>query len=102
MKDEFTLQRDKVRAEHAKRIVDDELVQAAFADIEAALIKAFRESGPSDAVIREDLWRVLDLQKKFRAIFTGHLRTGQVAIAEIAAIEKKRGPLKKLTEAFNG
>jgi hypothetical protein len=72
---EHKLQRDIVRGAHAKALMDNELLQEAFAKLEADYIAAWRTTPARDTDARERLWQAVNVLGKVR----DHL--GQVAAA---------------------
>lgn len=69
------LQRDIVRGARARALMDDELLQEAFAKLEADYIGAWRATPARDTDARERLWQAVNVLGKVR----DHL--GQVAAA---------------------
>jgi len=78
------------RAHRAKLLLGDELLSQAFADIEDALITAWRQSTSDRAPLREDAWRSLKLLEKLKAALEKHVRDGSVAERDLLEIETKR------------
>jgi len=89
---EHKLQRDIVRGAHAKALMDNELLQEAFAKLEADYIGAWRASPARDTDARERLWQAVNVLGKVR----DHL--GQVAAAGNLA-QRQLDDLAKITAA---
>lgn len=75
------------RAEHAKRLIDDELFQSAFADVEAAIIGQWCDLGVEAKGQAEELKRLLWAAKQFRAVFESTIAGAQVAKNELLSAE---------------
>lgn len=88
--DEHTALTERDRASRAKRLLNDPLLVAAFADIREGLLREFEHSGPHDALLRESAWRAVRLLDKIKAHIATHLQTGQLAEARLAEIEDTR------------
>jgi hypothetical protein len=94
--DEHALLRDRERAQQAEHLINNELFQESFAYLEAAYMKAWRNTGIADAdtIGRERLWQAINLLDKVR----DHLRTvierGKLSKRQIEEIEEKRRRLR--------
>jgi len=62
-------QDDISRGDHAKRILEDDLVQSALHEIEAAVIDQWRTLGVENKAQAEELKRLLWASQQFRTIF---------------------------------
>jgi hypothetical protein len=63
---EDRLQRDIVRGARAKALMDNELLQEAFAKLEADYIGAWRATPARDTDARERLWQAVNVLGKIR------------------------------------
>lgn len=71
------------RGEHAKRILDDELVKMALGEIEQAVIDQWRVLGVENKTQAEELKRLLWASQQFRAIFESLIAGATVARSEL-------------------
>lgn len=69
--------------EHAKRILDDELVQAALADIRAAVIEQWASLPIENKAQAEELKRLLWAADQFAAIFESRVAGATIARQEL-------------------
>mgnify|MGYP001568247304 CR=1 FL=1 len=79
---------DTDRGARAERILSDELLQEAFAELETAYTQAWRDTAVRDTDARERLWQALQIVGKVRSHIEIVARDGKVAQAELAEIEK--------------
>lgn len=66
------------RAEHAHRIMTDELVLEAFETIESDMVKLWMQSSERDGDGRERIYRLLFAMRTFKAFFQSALEEGQL------------------------
>lgn len=71
------------RGEHAKRILDDDLVKMALDEIEQAVIAQWRALGVENKTQAEELKRLLWASQQFRAIFESLIAGATVARSEL-------------------
>lgn len=76
----------KVRAEKAKRILNDDLFKNAWDALEADTLKAWKAS--KDPTERERLWHAQDVLDKLKAQFMAIVRDGELAQRKIDEIAK--------------
>lgn len=88
---DINLKNDVSRAEHAQRLVDDELLNAALDAIEQEVIRAWGDSRQADKDEKEALWQLYKTSQKFRAILIGHIETGKLAALNLKRFEDRRG-----------
>lgn len=67
------------RAERARQVIEDPLVKAALADIEAGLIAQWRASPVKEKDLREHIWALYCAATKFREVFESVMQTGKLA-----------------------
>lgn len=63
----------------ASEVLDNEVFQAVFADIEQEYVQAWMSSPARDAEGREKLWTYVMLLRKLKAQITTTLETGKLA-----------------------
>lgn len=85
--DEMSRTEDISRAEHAKRILGDELVKSALADIEATIVAQWADLSVENKAQAEELKRLLWAAKQFKAIFEVTIAGGAVARNELLNAE---------------
>jgi hypothetical protein len=85
---EDKLQRDIVRGARAKALMDDELLQEAFAKLEANYIGAWRATPARDTDARERLWQAVNVLGKVRDHLGQVAAAGKLAQRQIDDIEK--------------
>jgi hypothetical protein len=86
----MTLEEESRRGEQARRLLDDSLLQEAFATVDAALREAWAATADDATAERERLWSMLKLLGRLRAHLTAVLETGKLADAQLAARERQR------------
>jgi hypothetical protein len=91
MINEDQLRKDTARATRAKQLLEDELINEAFAGLEAAYINAWRTSIITDINAREKLFLAINVVGKVRE----HLQT---VVANGSLATKELEDLAKLTE----
>ena len=78
------------RAEHARRILEDELFTEAFAAIERDAFAKWRNSSPEDTETRDaaywELRALVSVRQKLRAVMSD----GSVALFDRSMIERKK------------
>jgi cell fate (sporulation/competence/biofilm development) regulator YlbF (YheA/YmcA/DUF963 family) len=73
------------RGELAKQVLDNPVYAEAYASIEAALVRAWRDA--RDVKDREQAHQMLTMLDKVKSVMEGVMRSGQVAEKEL---ERKR------------
>jgi hypothetical protein len=85
----MTLEQQVRRGEQARRLLEDPLLQEAFASVEATLRETWGAT-PDDATLeRERLWLMLKLLARVRAHMTDVVQTGRLADTQLSEL----GPL---------
>lgn len=79
----MTSEEQIARGEHAKRILDDKLVQEALAEIEAAVVDQWKSLGVENKAQAEELKRLLWAGQQFVAIFEAHVAGATIARQEL-------------------
>lgn len=90
--DENKLIRDSARADHAQKLLNDDLLNEAFTKLEAEYFTAWRNTGAAEAETfkRERLWQAINLLGKVKDHLKHVVENGKVAKAHLQAIEGKR------------
>ena len=86
MTDEFKLMRDASKGSQAQTILDSEVLQDAYTQREADLVKAWIETLPKDSERREQLWNAIHANRKHRDYLTAFVNDGKLAAAELSRL----------------
>jgi ribosomal protein S18 acetylase RimI-like enzyme len=78
---------DLRREEHAKRLLDDELLQEAFDTLREDLMNRWIHSGSTDLEARESIWLAIRLLERI----DGHIKS-IVETGDMAKIMEKQHP----------
>ena len=70
---------DTRREEHAKRLLDDELLQEAFDVLREDLMNRWAHSGSTDLEARESIWLAIRLLEKIDGHIKSIVETGHMA-----------------------
>ena len=97
---EQELREEVQRGEHAKQILAEPLMSAAFDSVEAALVKKWRETAPADARTWERCHLALHIIGSVKAVLETHIKNGKLAAADLTKIIgkqefEKRGFLRR-------
>lgn len=79
------------RAEHAKRLLEDELVKEALQSIEDELTRGWKESPATDQGGRERIFQMLCILQSFRRFFETAMNDGKVHAYNVQQL--RRGQL---------
>ncbi len=88
---------EQARGQHAQRLLEDELLQAALQALESAVIEQWEQCPARDAEGKEALWQLYKTSKKFRNLLVGYVETGKLATEQLKRFEESR--LKRLFRA---
>jgi hypothetical protein len=80
----MTLEQESRRGEQAKRLLDDPLLQEAFATIDSSLRDAWSATTADATDERERLWLMLKLLERVRTHLSQVLETGKLADRQLA------------------
>jgi hypothetical protein len=80
---EDKLRNATIRASRAKALLDDDMLQEAFDSLDAAYVKAWRDSDPRDDDGRQRLWQAIQVLGKVRGHLVSVVNNGKLAQAEI-------------------
>ena len=78
------------RGLRAQAILEDKLVQEAFAALERDCVAEWRRAPARDVEGRERLWLMLKLAERLRAHFESLVQDGKLAGERIAQLERAR------------
>ena len=84
----MTLEQESRRGEQARRLLEDPLLQEAFAAVDTALRDAWAATADDAAVERERLWLMLKLLGRVRAHMTGVVQTGRLADSQLTELKR--------------
>jgi hypothetical protein len=92
--DEFALRRDMEAAAQVRTLLENEHVEAAFFELEAAYIATWKATPARDTEGREKLWQAVQIVWKVKSHLDAVAANGRLAerqIAEITARPKRFG-----------
>lgn len=78
------------RGQRARAILDDPLVDEAFAALERECLAEWRAAPARDVEGRERLWLMLKMAERLKAQFTSLIDGGKLAGERVAELEKAR------------
>lgn len=78
-----TIEQRVYEGNRAKEVLENEVFQAVFNDIEQEVTKSWMDSPARDQEGREKLWQYLTLLRKVKAQITTTLETGKLAQLEL-------------------
>lgn len=88
--DEGKLRRDLSRATRARRILEDDLVVEAFATVEDAILKMFRDCDVDDDRVLRTARNTLECSRYFRHFFEKALADGKIAARDLKQLRRNR------------
>lgn len=77
----MTLETDRRRGDLARQILENEIFQNAFEDLEQAIFDEWKIS--DDVDVRESLWLMLQIVPRFQSVFISAVSNGAVASKEL-------------------
>lgn len=77
----MTLETDRRRGDAARLVLENEVFQEAFADLEQAIFDEWKTS--DDVDVRESLWLMLQIVPRFQSVFISAVSNGAVASKEL-------------------
>lgn len=86
--DEGKLREQASRGEHARRIIDSDLVQEVFGKMEKRIFDSIRESLGDEKDIRERAYLMFRLLENFKAEFKSIVLTGDAASKELLRLKE--------------
>lgn len=90
------------RADAAKRIMDDPMVQEALQAVETGITDAWKDVPVRDVEAREHLHRLLQAKRQFENVFRICIETGTIARVELQAEEERKSLLTRVKERIYG
>lgn len=84
-------QTDLNRAEHANRLLQDQLLQDALKAIKDEVQRVWLDCPQRDHEGKEALWQLAKTADKFESLLKGYIETGKLAKANLKAFEELRG-----------
>lgn len=91
MTEDRELQGQIDRAEHAGRLLQDELLAHALGAIKAEVQRAWIDCPQRDKEGKEALWQLAKTADKFEALLRGYIESGKLAQMNLKAFEERRG-----------
>lgn len=85
------LMADVSRAEHAQRLLNDQLLKDALQAIRDEVVRTWEECPTRDAEGKEALWQLMKTAGKFESLLKGYIETGKLATANLKHFEERRG-----------
>jgi len=82
----MTLEQESRRGEQVRRLLEDPLLQEAFAAVDGALREAWAASAGDAADERERLWLMLKMLGRVRAHMIDALETGKLADEQLRVL----------------
>lgn len=89
-------QADIDRAEHANRLLNDQLLQDSLKAIKDEVHRAWIDCPARDKEGKEALWQLAKTADKFESLLRGHIETGKIAQVNLKAFEERRGLLRRV------
>ena len=80
----MTLETDRRRGDAARLVLENEVFQEAFADLEQAIFEEWKTS--DDVDVRESLWLMLQIVPRFQSVFISAVSNGAVASKELQRV----------------
>lgn len=90
------LKADVSRAEHAARLLNDELLADALKTIRDEVVRMWVDCPARDMEGKEALWQLARTADKFELLLKGYVETGKLATAGLKRFEERRGLLRML------
>lgn len=81
----MTREQESRRGEQARRLLEEPLLQEAFATVESSLRDAWTATSDEAAAERERLWLMLKLLGRVRAHLTDAMETGKLSDRQLSA-----------------
>lgn len=79
------------RAEHANRLLNDQLLQDALKAIKDEVTRTWLECPARDHEGKEALWQLAKTADKFETLLRGYIEAGKLASVNLKAFEERRG-----------
>lgn len=85
------LMADASRAEHAQRLLNDQLLQDALKAIKDEVLRVWIDCPQRDHEGKEALWQLAKTADKFESLLRGYIETGKLAQANLKHFEERKG-----------
>lgn len=92
MADKQKLHHDEARGAQAQALLNNELLQEIFQQLEADLIECWKTTAALDEKAREKLWQAVVLLGKIRGSLITVARDGKLAREELAQLAEMANP----------
>lgn len=86
----MTPEQEMHRGDEARRLLENEVLQAALDAIESEVVNQWEQCPARDKDGKEALWQLLKTSKKFRRLLTGYVETGNLARENLKRHEESR------------
>ena len=96
----MTPEEERIRAEQAKRLLNDPLMAGALQDIKDTLIDQWRRTPVKDADLRERVWGIYGAASKFEELLRSYINTGKFAESVLAQEEQARSLFQRAMGKF--
>jgi hypothetical protein len=94
MVDEITLQREVTLGNKAKALLENDILNASWNEIEAGLIQKWINTSLEDVAVREETWHLLRANRRQRQLLQQHVANGTVSKADLekryADVERRK------------
>lgn len=80
---EEKLHLDQDRAEQAKLLLENEMLQKVLSDIEASVLDKWENAPAADLSGKDYLWQLYKTSKRFNSILHGYIETGKLATSNL-------------------
>ena len=84
------------RAEHADRLLNDQLLQDALSAIKSEVQRTWIDCPARDHEGKEALWQLAKTADKFESLLKGYVETGKLARMNLKAFEERKGLLRRV------
>jgi hypothetical protein len=85
------IQSDIDRAEHASRLLNDQLLQDALQTIRNEVVRTWLDCPARDDKGKEALWQLAKTADKFELLLRGYIETGKLATVNLKHFEERKG-----------
>lgn len=90
------LMSDVNRAEHAHRLLNDELLSEAIKSLRDEVVRMWVDCPARDKEGKEALWQLAKTTDKFELLLKGYIETGKLASANLKRFDERKGLLRML------
>ncbi len=82
---------DVNRAEHAQRLLNDELLRSALDAIKTEVVRTWIDCEQSKKEDKEALWQLMKTADKFEFLLLGYIEKGKLGRANLKQFEERTG-----------